>query len=278
MNIGSLITDGFVSVAYPTSLRSHVVHAMESWKTFCGLPAEEKAGLSGGDRIEDFGYMLRQDTGPHADQKELFHLVGKHLPKLYAQAANVADTRAIDFIRAIDVLMKMSAPLIRQFAHSVEHAFGLEGFEQEVMSSQDSWTFRYLHYFGADAEEMLAHAHADRGGFTFHLYESAPGGEYLDFDYVWQPWEVGANKTIIFPGLGLQYRSACQLTALYHRIMSTPETRRNGRYAMVLFVDFESSHRFNKERWPRIQDFDPGFNYDMSFEQFSRYFMPRNVS
>lgn len=271
MDVSTLKTDGFVSLTYPPQLRAPVHNAMQSWRTFCDLPQESKDILADGNRIHDFGYMRRNDTGDRSDNKELFHLVGRDLPLLYEKSEYIKDVRAIHFIRAIDSLLHATGPLIREFACKVEQQYNLHGFEQQVMKSQDNWTFRYLHYFGGD---ILAHAHADRGGFTFHLQESAGGGEYLDFGHVWRPWLVNEDQTIIFPGLGLQYRSEGVLKALYHRVQATPETTCKGRYSMVLFIDFKQDHRFNKEVY-RVQDLPEGFNYDMPFSEFAEFFVPR---
>lgn len=41
MDVETLLTDGFVSFAYPPSLRARVHAAMESWQRFCSLPLEE---------------------------------------------------------------------------------------------------------------------------------------------------------------------------------------------------------------------------------------------
>lgn len=269
MNINMLDTHGYVTVDYPPPLRDAVREAMESWQRFCTLPDAKKRLLSGGDRIKDFGYMRREDAGPRADNKEQFHALRAKYPLLLPKAQAVGDRRATDFIEAVDVLLHRMGPLVQRFAGEAEQAYRLKGFEREVMESQDHWTIRYIHYFGG---RMLANAHADRGGFTFHLYESHEGGEYYDGKQ-WRPWPVSERQSIIFPSMGLQYRSACQLEALWHQVVATPETEQEGRYAMVAFIDFAMGHRFDDTRY-RLQNFEPGFNYGMSFEQFGRYFVP----
>ena len=175
MDITALARDGFVSVAYPESLRPVVAEAMASWKAFCTLPDRKKSLLSGGDRLRDLGYMRRQDRGKRADNKELFHAKLSTLDMLNGQAKLLEDKRALEFMYATSELIVAVLPLIREFAADVESRFGLPGFAKEVEQSQQHWTFRYLHYLGG---EMLAHPHADRGGFTFHMYEDAPGGEF----------------------------------------------------------------------------------------------------
>ncbi len=271
MDVRSLQSDGFVSIEYPRALRAAVRKAMHSWQKFCTLPTEQKRLLSGGDRVKDFGYMRREDTGPTADEKELFHSVRAYFPLLLPRAAQIGDRRATEFIAAIDTLTAQMSQLVKTFAHEVERAYGLTGFEQEVLSSIDLWTFRYLRY--PKHKPVLANAHADRGGFTFHLGETEGGGEYYDFNRVWRPWPVGDTRTIIFPSMGLQYRSKNKLKALWHRVVPV-ESPESERFSMVAFIDFQQSHRFDDSHY-RMQDFKPGFNYHWPFDLFSKLFVPR---
>ena len=271
MNLDTLRSDGYVSVAYPASLRPIVAQAMKSWQDFCTLPDEKKRLLSGGDRLKDLGYMRRQDVGQRADNKELFHAKLSTLGTLSERVKAVGDWRALRFMYATSELLVATLPLIREFAMGIEKHFGLHGFAEEVERSQQHWTFRYLHYLGGD---MLAHPHADRGGFTFHMYEDAPGGEYLTLSgNQWRGWPVDHERTIIFPSMGLQYRSQGKLKALWHQVVPTPQTRVTGRYSMVAFIDFAMGHRYN-DAVKRLQDFDPGFNYSMSQDEFEGLFIP----
>lgn len=266
MNVDSLLSTGFVSVEYPRELRLCVIRATESWERFCNLPTETKLLLSKGDREKDFGYMLRNDTAD--DPKELFHLLGNNVDELRRMAGSISDSRALEFIESGDAMIRAMVPLIREFARQVEARFGLVGFENETMNCQKFWTFRFLHYFGSP---MLAMAHADRGGFTLHNYESESGGEYLNFQGKWRPWPVSEKETIIFPGMCLQYRSESQLKALWHRVTSTPQSQTHGRYAMVTFIDFASGML---KPVKRLQDMPEGFNYKMSFDELKQFMIP----
>ena len=147
--------------------------------------------------------------------------------------------------------------------------------EKSVLSAADKWTFRYLHYFPIEGE-MLAHAHADRGDMTLHLYEDYDGGEYLDFQNEWRPWPVSKERAIIFPAMGLQYETECRLKALWHRIKTTEETRRVGRFAMVAFIDFNQDHSWDSSKH-RIQNLNQGFNYSMSFSELQKFFIGQKL-
>lgn len=272
MNIDTLDTKGFVSFPYPRLLQEAVLRSLASWRLFCELPFNAKCLLSGGDRINDFGYMRRQDQVPNADEKELFHALRANYPLLLPKARLVDDRRAVGFIRSIDFLITQMTPTVRAFAQAVERRYALPGFTGEVMGSADYWTFRFLRY--PKNKPVLAHPHADRGGFTFHLCETESGGEYLGFDDVWRPWPVSRKRTVIFGSMGLQYRSHNKIKALWHRVTPEP-TDIPERYAMVAFIDFQSSHRFNDGKY-RLQDFPRGFNYTLPFADFQQYFVPRS--
>ncbi len=271
LQVADLKTRGFVRVDYPRPLREAVSVAMGSWQRFCTLPLEQKRLLSGGDRIKDFGYMRRQDVGPTADEKELFHSVRANFPLLLPKAKLVGDRRATDFITAVDTLTERMLPLVRTFAGEVEDAYKIPGFEELVMKSADYWTFRYLRY--PKAKPILANPHTDRGGMTFHLGETEGGGEYLGFDGIWRAWPVSEEETIFFPSMGLQHCSNNELKALWHRVVPV-ESPVTERYSMVAFIDFQNSHRFNDSQF-RMQDREPGFNYHCTFAEFDRYFLPR---
>lgn len=266
MKVQDLTTKGYVTARYPLDLRESVDAAMDSWKKFCALPNDMKQVFSGGDRKRDFGYMLRQRDRGNADEKELFHVSMRDMGELMRIASHEGCAPAISFVCATDDLIAMSMPLVLEFASAVEKAYGLEDFEEDVLTNDTTWTFRYLHYFGG---ETLAHAHADRGGFTLHLAESHPGGEYFGFDRAWHPWPVSEKQTIIFPSMNLQHRSRGALKALWHRVVPCEETREEGRYSMVAFIDFQHTHKLETKR---LQEFEPGFNYSMGNEEFGALF------
>ncbi len=272
MNINTLQTLGYVTIEYPPALRRLVHNAVRSWERFClDLPLETKLRFSRHDRVKDFGYMLRDASTGSADNKELFHVRLCDLPKLLDLARGIIQPEALHYIVAANDLLKGIEAFIREFVQAVECKYGLVGFEKLVMESQQTWIFRFLHYFGS---EVLAARHVDRGGFTLHLFESQGGGEYLDSNKQWRPWTVDENSTIIFPGLALQQYSRCLLRALEHRVVATPSTVVDGRFAMVAFFDFPHSHRFDDTRF-RTQDFAEGQVYDMGPRELDRYFVRR---
>src|SRR3989338_8918861 len=112
MEINNLEKEGFVSVKYTDSLRKAVEEAMSSWQRFCQLSDDKKRILSGGDRIQDFGYMRRQDKGERADDKELFHASIAKMAILEEKARAIGDERATSYIRDVGTLIREIKPLI----------------------------------------------------------------------------------------------------------------------------------------------------------------------
>ena len=265
MDTKPLRTQGFVKINYPSALRAVVSEAMASWQEFCSLSDGRKRSFSGSnDRVKDFGYMRRQDKVGKADDKELFEVQRHQLLELAKRAKEIGNEKAVTFIHAVGRHVAETVSLVQTFAAAVEREYDLKGFEKDVMASIDRWTFRYIHYFPG---ENFAHAHADRGGFTLHLFETAAGGEYLSFDGEWLPFPVSDAETIIFPSLILQERSNGELAGLWHRVNSTKETQLTGRFSMVLFVDFVNPRKWNDSKY-RVQNLEPGFNYGRRPDQF----------
>ncbi len=276
MDVRTLATLGYVRVGYPPALQRQVSDAMNSWKAFCTLPLGIKKQLSYPESIRDVGYVLRESNGRvKRDDKEFFHARLGMPEQIMTAGRRVNDARATNFIGATNTLLQTIRPLIERFAQEVEKVYKVRGLRSGTMRSQENWTFRYLHYFpNTSGRGEIAHAHVDRGGFTLHLSETHPGAEYLDFAHTWHPLPVSERETVIFPSMGMQHDSGSKLKALCHRVVTTPETAREGRYSMVAFIDFISGMRYD-DRGRALQDFEPGFNYSMNHEKFKQLFIAR---
>lgn len=263
--------EGLVDVSYTTGLRSTVVSTAESWKLFCSLPRELKEKFV---YLDNTGFEFKEEPGATKDLKENFHVTVNSLPRLHEIAEGTFDEKSIKFINDAENLVTMAEPFITEFAEKIEKDFSVPGFKDDCLQRKNNWTVRYLHYFGNRKEgEEIASPHADKGGFTLHLFESAPGLQYLDYEKDWKEMPVSEGETVIIPAMQLQFRSENKLKALCHRVVATADTASTGRYSMVLFVDFTNTARYNKEGKGRMQDFTPGFNYEMPFEEFSKLFI-----
>lgn len=274
-SIGDLETEGLVRVPYPADLRGSVERAVESWKNFCALPeATRKQFPYNSTAGMGVGYELKQTPGANLDVKEDFHFtLGSEgwIGGIAAEMKSPIVSRFVDDARSLTHAVE---PLVLQFARDAEQQFSLDGLAREVSESQGSWFVRFLHYFGnRNVGDEIATPHADKSGFTLHLYESDPGLQYLDFKKAWQEMPVSAGETVIIPGMRMQYRSRNRLKALYHRVVATAETAAQGRFSAVCFVHLNRTPAYDKQKSGRLQEFQPGFNYEMPFDEFSRLFV-----
>jgi isopenicillin N synthase-like dioxygenase len=274
-SIADLETKGYVRLDYPNSIRTVIREAVDSWKKFCNLPENVRSKFaynpSAGMGV---GYELKKKPGQSLDLKEDF-LFTTGMRKWLADAAvNVGDEAASELVRSASHVSNVIIPMVMEFAREIERKFGFNGFAQEIADSQDVWYLRFLHYFGERAiGDEIATAHADKSGFTLHLYESDPGLQFLDFNKKWIEAPVSADETVIIPGMRLQYRSKNQLKALFHRVVATKKTAKTGRFSIVLFVHPKRTPEYNKAGAGRLQEFEPGFNYSMPFDEFAKLFV-----
>lgn len=84
--------------------------------------------------------------------------------------------------------------------------------------------------------------------------------------------DVEDGEHMLFAGLGLQNRTKGRLKAPWHRIVSTPETAKIGRWSMVSFSEV-GGRVYDKATHGRTQDLPLASTYTASFEEFNRLFM-----
>jgi isopenicillin N synthase-like dioxygenase len=264
---------GLVNVDYPDDLREAVERAVASWKEFCLLPRDEKCAFafledSHGDGA---GYELKEEAGSKKDLKENFHVTLYQYPRL----AEIANNRTFPFLNDAKILLDRMEPLILQFAKQIEENYGVDGFVEEVAFSKPYWILRYLHYFGGQPEgSEIAAPHADKGGFTLHLYESDDGLQYYCIkERIWKPMPVDSSQTVIIPAVQLQLASKGALKGLYHRVIATKETAQTGRFSMVCFIPLQNIRMYNKKSHGSMQVHEVAFNYSLSHQEFEKLFL-----
>lgn len=269
-NIEMLQKEGIVAVPYPENLRPVIARAVESWRNFCTLETATKEAFV----FEDYGgYELKEETGETKDLKENFHVSQVGLPRLQKIAEEQGVSESIEFVESVSVLIKSIEEVILDFAKSVESEYEIAGFAENIAANKQKWTVRFLHYFGDQAAgEELASPHVDRGGFTLHLFESDSGLERLNWNKEWVPMPVDQDQTVIICGFRLQNHSENKLRAMCHRVVANESTSKDGRYSAVLFVNMEHSKKYDKDKFGRLQDFEPGFNYDIPGEKMAEMF------
>ncbi len=272
-SIHELKTKGFVSFSYPEDLRKAVEKTVESWKKFCDLPLEVKKGLPYSNNADGVGYEHKEGIGNKADHKENFDVTIAGQEWLRKKIEKINNPVALNFVQNATDLVGIMKPIILDFARQSEKVFHLEKFSDEVEASENAFFVRFIHYFGdRNVEDETATAHTDQSGFTLHLFESAPGLQCLTYEKEWIDMPVSEGETVIIPAMQMQLRSEGNLKALCHRVVATPETAQVGRYSAVCFVQLKNTPKYNKDVHGRLQEKLPGFNYEMSHEEFSRLF------
>lgn len=276
INIQELKSEGRVYVSLLPEFRDGVEEAVEAWKAFCALPNEQKCFFeyTSDAKTSGNGYELKLDPSS-GDLKEDFHLRSNVSEWLMEQAQKVDPVIAPRFIQKALALNELMAETLRSFAEAVEHEYHIPGFANDVMARQPFWLIRFLHYFGdRQPGDIFADPHVDKGGFTLHLYESHDGVECLTYDTKeWVPLPLAHDKTVIFAGMGLQHRSHCDLRALCHRVMANEDTADTGRYSAVVFINAANNLFYDKATFGRLQNWEPGAFYDMTFAELEKYFI-----
>ena len=260
-----LQTEGVAMIPYNQNIREIVERAAASWQSFCGLPLEEKQRYGAlGSMV---GYEYKDGSGPQGDRKENFDITtGIQLENVDVAPAFIHDTVAIS--------KALSQQAIR-FAQQVEDAYTVPELTARTEQSTDQIFTRFIHYFGDQpAGTEIATPHCDQSGYTFHLFETAGGCQRLDYTTrEWVDMPVAAGKMAAFPAMQLQLLSGGELRALSHRVIATEETSRVGRYAIVCFVRLKNTPEYDKATHGRLQEFEPGFNYDLSPNAFAELFV-----
>lgn len=273
-SIQPLKTEGVAMMTYTPELKEKVRSAASLWQSFCELPLEQKQLLPANSNGAGSGYEYKDGNGHHADRKENFDVASSHQTHLKALLEQSLGDTERAFVRSALDLTKEMTPLANRFAEQAEAEFNLPGFTEKVANSSDTIFIRFLHYFGDRAEsDIIAEPHTDQSGFTFHLFETDSGCQRLDYSTKqWLDMPVVDGKTAVIPAMQLQYESGGELRALTHRVIATEHTKDFGRYAIVCFVRFANSPIYDKNSHGRLQEREPGFNYELSSEEFSKLF------
>lgn len=271
-DIHPLRNKGFLRLDYPEVLRKSVEDAVNSWKNFCALPQPQKDAFTfiEDSRGDGAGYELKAEKESKKDLKENFHITLHQ----YSRLSQIANNQTLSFLHNAKILIDTMEPLILEFAKHIENVYDVEGFVNEVMQSKSYWILRYLHYFGEqNTGDEIAAPHADKGGFTLHLYESDEGLQYYCMhQQSWKPMQINKKQTVIIPAVQLQLKTKGVLKALYHRVIATERPSHQGRFSMVCFIPLQKTPMYNKKVYGNMQCHEVGFNYGLSHEIFEKLF------
>lgn len=272
-NIKEFKTKGYVTLEYPKDLRKSVNKTIASWKLFCDLPIDVKKGLPYSNNADGVGYEFKEGIGNKADRKENFDVTTVGQEWLKKNSRSIDNPIVLDFIKDSTSLVGLMKPLILDFARQCEEEYGLVGFADEVDQSEENFFVRFIHYFGdRQINEETAVSHCDQSGFTLHLFESDPGLQCLNFNMKWEDMPVSEGETVIIPAMQMQLRSSGELKALCHRVVANINTAEYGRYSAVCFVQLKNTNKYNKDKFGRLQEKAPGFNYNMDIKEFAKMF------
>lgn len=268
------ITDmrsGYAYLPYPPALRDAVECVTHEWVKFC-LCSEDLKRHFRYAHIGDVGvgYELKNANVATYDQKEDFHyaLCGKD--QLFMQAADFPWTRA--FVQAAHDVAEEVAQVTYGIGIDIERRLDIPEFGGDVLAGSKETVIRFVHYFHARNEgDEIASAHADKAGFTLQL-SGDPGLQYLNAGRTWRELPIRRDELLILPGMRMQYRTKGAIKALYHRRVATAESALLGCVSIVAFVHPANTPAYNKRLAGRLQEAEPGFNYDMPFEEFAKLF------
>lgn len=273
MNTQNFVRNGIYNLKYPEELRKKVLSALDAWKRFVETDdvVTEQFPYAHG-----VGYEHQKGGGETKDHKKDFHYTEDGAEFLFGAASKSGEKlRQVseDLIKEASYLVGYLGPSVLQFANELEREIGIENFANEVMASRGTWFLRFLHYPGdRQIGEYMAVPHIDKSAFTFHLYESDPGLQALTYDEKkWVDTPVSESETVIFPGFQLQQKTKGKVQALCHRVVATEKTCTTGRYSMVVFFSLKNTPKYDKTQG-RLQDFTPGFNYELSPDDVERMF------
>ncbi len=257
-----LFQNGFETVPYSKKLLNVVTDARETWIPFYeqDLSIKTQFPFKDGTGYEYSGEDRR-------DFKELFHVSLGYVPGLL----NPVCKRFIDSSKEV---ISESVETVKEIAATISEQTGFNFVK--LLGDPFLWRQRFLHY-PPTKRKIVGVEHIDKGGFTLHLNESGGGLQYF-WKNKWSDMKFTHKQAAYFPGALGQYHSKCQIKALSHRVVSTRESREIGRTSSVLFIDCNDKMKYNKTKFSSTQAaFKPGQNYYLSSQEFSSYFIDREV-
>lgn len=268
----SLIHDGVDMLDYSVRIRSNVARAATAWQDFTTLDQRTKEQFTATSLQSGTGYEKKGSGEREShDIKENFDITRASLSDL----AMTSHTNPIasHFISAAGELFDDLERLITAEGKRIEKEYAVVGFAKEAATSASSAFVRFLYYPPVPTGTVIGEPHVDHSGFTFHLYESTDGCERLALDTrKWQPMPVSTEQAALFASMQTQLFSNGRVKGLCHRILANDTTARVGRSSIVCFIPLINMPTYDRKTHGRLQEMEPGFNYDISTAQFRNYF------
>jgi isopenicillin N synthase-like dioxygenase len=256
----SLYNNLYAVVDYPQELADEVKRVALLWQDFCTLPLDVKRRCSFIAQHEDWnsGYINRTKEAGH-DNKEYYHVQPNHA-QLVEQAGLTATIRDYPVIKdffdrsehAVELLKDFVEEIAGRIAKDNPHLADLQ--EQFIKGYGENYSLlRFLHYTPDPDQYVIAEPHFDIGGMTFHVYESAPGLQFMKWDNSWEDAPLLDDKTLMFNAYGLEHMSDGVLQRTWHRVIQTAGSEGNERYSGVFFVDFPNGSNWDTVKQGRAK-------------------------
>lgn len=265
--INEIENSGYGTVPYSSQLKVNVIDLMNKFESFCAQSLEHKHNMLYRSSV---GYENRDRiTDPTSvDHKESFYIKNNYeFPKTFTPSETDKE-----FVLGCKFLLKELIPLV---LNSTAVLSEVADNDLGKYFDESSLTLRAIHYY-PDSSTEIAYHHIDRGGHTYHLYETTDGLEAY-WQGFWSKIIFDQDQMAYFPGLQAQFASKCALKGLCHRVISNNHSIQYGRYSLVLFIDYHKlghKYSFNK-KGPIEKVFLPGQNYEMPFLELRGFFEER---
>jgi isopenicillin N synthase-like dioxygenase len=264
---------GMAFVNYSAMLHTQLSLTVRYWQEFCALPLEVKQTFLYTNDSAGFGYEFKTGAGRKRDKKENFDVTNV----AYEQALKILRRHSNPtvplFVLNTFALVRMLREQIYEFAEQLDVDLGMGGIADEV-DNDEAYFVRFIHYFeGSAPGDELANAHVDQSGMTFHLYESDPGFQCLSYSRKkWRSMDFKDGYSLVIPNMQMQLWSEGAVKAMCHRVVASQRTAKHGRFSAVCFVQFPGIPKYDKSKHGRLQEKNPGFNYNMPFNEFQKLF------
>lgn len=258
---------GYGTAPYSSQLKSNVIDLMSKFGSFCGQSLDHKQNML---YQSSMGYENRDRLADptSVDHKESFYIKNNYeFPKTFTPSE--VDK---EFVLGCKFLLKEIFPLVM---NSTAILSDVGGNDLSQYFDETSLTLRAIHYY-PDTSVEIAYHHVDRGGHTYHLYETTDGLEAY-WQGTWNKIMFDKGQMAYFPGLQAQFASKCLLKGLCHRVISNTQSVQHGRYSLVLFIDYHKlgyKYSLNKSG-PIEKAFLPGQNYEIPFIELRDFFEER---
>lgn len=255
---------GYGIIDYPEYLKDTIFEVAKNFEFFCCQTLEYKNMFL---YKNSMGYENRDRSLDQnlADHKESFYI------KLnYKLPDNLSNSEADKkFILSCKTLLNEMIPVV---GNSTIFLSEIANTNLDQYFDGSSLTLRLIHYY-PDSNNEIANQHVDRGGQTYHLYETTDGLQAY-WNNRWSKIVFNNDQMIYFPSLQAQYITKSYLKGLCHRVVSNKDSVLCGRYSIVLFVEYNKlPYKYSmKNNGPIEKAFKSGQNYSMSFEELKNYF------